>query len=198
VIRKKKRKKKRKLKIKSLKTNERIVMKEDEEEEAVISNGMNDDDDTNNINNSSTEFDNNRIGDGDDNSNLNQIKQVWGTWEELVLTCAVKRHAFSDWDSVAKEVQARSRSSLIVSAVNCRLKYQDLKRRFQDSVDVGDENTEAAANEEDEVGEISWLEQLRSLHMAELRREVQRCDDSILYGEVSISPPLDLSFSFLF
>jgi hypothetical protein len=186
VIRKKKREKKSKLKIKSLKTNERIVMKEDEEEEAVISNGMNDDDDTNNINNSSTEFDNNRIGDGDDNSNLNQIKQVWGTWEELVLTCAVKRHAFSDWDSVAKEVQARSRSSLIVSAVNCRLKYQDLKRRFQDSVDVGDENTEAAANEEDEVGEISWLEQLRSLHMAELRREVQRCDDSILSLQLKV------------
>ncbi|KAG7566349.1 Bromodomain [Arabidopsis suecica] len=162
-------------------------MKEEEEEEAVISNGMNDDDDTNNIN-SSSEFDNNRIGDGDgdDNCNLNQIKQVWGTWDELVLTCAVKRHAFSDWDSVAKEVQARSRSSLIVSAVNCRLKYQDLKRRFQDSVDVGEDNTEAAAAEEDEVGEIPWLEQLRSLRVAELRREVQRCDDSILSLQLKV------------
>ncbi|CAH8269244.1 unnamed protein product [Arabidopsis lyrata] len=161
-------------------------MKE-EEEEAVISNGMNDDDDTNNIN-SSSEFDNNRIGDGDgdDNCNLNQIKQVWGTWDELVLTCAVKRHAFSDWDSVAKEVQARSRSSLIVSAVNCRLKYQDLKRRFQDSVDVGEENSEAATAEEDEVGEIPWLEQLRSLRVAELRREVQRCDDSILSLQLKV------------
>ncbi|CAL9245687.1 unnamed protein product [Arabidopsis halleri] len=163
------------------------MKEEEEEEEAVISNGMNDDDDTNNIN-SSSEFDNNRIGDGDgdDNCNLNQIKQVWGTWDELVLTCAVKRHAFSDWDSVAKEVQARSRSSLIVSAVNCRLKYQDLKRRFQDSVDVGEENTEAAAAEEHEVGEIRWLEQLRSLRVAELRREVQRCDDSILSLQLKV------------
>lgn len=177
-------------------------MKEEEgQEDTVISNGMNDDDDTNNIN-SCSEFDNNRIGDGDgdDNCNLNQISQVWGTWEELVLTCAVKRHAFTDWDSVAKEVQTRSRSSLIVSAVNCRLKYQDLKRRFQYSVDGGEGNSQAAVAvaEEDEIGEIPWLEQLRSLRVAELRRDVQRCDDSILYGEVSISPPLDLSFYFYF
>lgn len=177
------------------------MKEEEEQEDTVISNGMNDDDDTNNIN-SCSEFDNNRIGDGDgdDNSNLNQISQVWGTWEELVLTCAVKRHAFTDWDSVAKEVQTRSRSSLIVSAVNCRLKYQDLKRRFQYSVDGGEGNSQAAvaAAEDDEVGEIPWLEQLRSLRVAELRRDVQRCDDSILYGDVSISPPLDLSFYFYF
>lgn len=158
----------------------------EEEEEAVITNGMNDDN-TCTIN-SCGDFDNNRIG--EDNCNINQIK-VWGTWEELVLTYAVKRHAFTDWDSIAKEVQLRSRSSLIASAVNCRLKYEDLKRRFQDSVDGGKGNSEEAM--EDEVGEVPWLEQLRSLHVAELRREVQRCDDSILYGRVSISPPLDLS-----
>ncbi|XP_010469232.1 PREDICTED: bromodomain-containing protein bet-1-like isoform X1 [Camelina sativa] len=150
---------------------------------------MNDDDDTNNIN-SCSGFDNNRIGDGDDNCNINQISQVWGTWEELVLTCAVKRHAFTDWDSVAKDVQSRSRNSLIASAINCRLRYQDLKRRFEDSVDGGEGNREAAvvaaAAEDDEVGEIPWLDQLRSLHVAELRREVQRRDDSILSLQLKV------------
>ncbi|KAH0884514.1 hypothetical protein HID58_060610 [Brassica napus] len=125
------------------------------------------------------------------------ISQVWGTWEELLLTCAVKRHGSKDWDSVAKEVG--SRSSLDASGTSCRLKYQDLKRRFQDSVDDdGRGNNEAVAeDEEDTDGEIPWLEQLRSLRVAELRRDVQRCDESILYGvrRISISPPLDLSVS---
>ncbi|ESQ44076.1 hypothetical protein EUTSA_v10005835mg [Eutrema salsugineum] len=153
-----------------------------EEEEAVTSNGMNDDDDIYSRGDSG----NNRIG--DDNCNLNQISQVWGTWEELVLTCAVKRHGDTDWDSVAKEVG--SRSSLNASAPNCRLKYQDLKRRFQDPVDGGgdddgEKNSEAAA-EDDRDGEIPWLEQLRSLRVAELRREVQRCDDSILSLQLKV------------
>ena len=139
-----------------------------EEDIAVTSNGgMNDDDYTNNNNiYSCSGSDNNRNGDA------NQISQVWGTWEELLLTCAVKRHGSEDWDSVAKEVL--SRSSLNASAHDCRLKYQDLKRRF-------DDDREAAEEEEDRDGEI--VEKLRSLRVAELRREVQRCDESILYGE---------------
>ncbi|KAL1196607.1 hypothetical protein V5N11_031071 [Cardamine amara subsp. amara] len=148
-------------------------MKDEEEAKAAISNGMNDDDNTSN-----SEFDNNCIGDGEDDCNINQIK-AWGTWEELVLTYAVKRHAFTDWDSVAKEVQLRSRSSLAASAVNCRLKYEDLKRRFQDSVDGGEGG-------KSEVGEISWLEKLRCLRVAELRQEVQRCDDSILSLQLKV------------
>ena len=115
---------------------------------------------------------NNRNGDG--NGNQYQISQVWGTWEELLLTCAVKRHGSKDWDSVAKEVV--SRSSLDASAPSCRLKYQDLKRRFRDSVD--DDGGRGNSD-----GEIPWLEQLRSLRVAELRRDAQRCDESILYGE---------------
>ncbi|CAH2063445.1 unnamed protein product [Thlaspi arvense] len=150
------------------------------EEEAVTSNAMNDDDTTNIY--SCSDSDNNRIG--DDNCNLNQISQVWGTWEELLLTCAVKRHGDSDWDSVAKEVG--SRSSLDASASNCRLRYQDLKRRFQDSVDDDGENNTEAAVEEDRDGEIPWLEKLRSLRVAELRREVQRCDDSILSLQLKV------------
>ncbi|KAF3558953.1 hypothetical protein F2Q69_00014579 [Brassica cretica] len=153
------------------------------------------DDYTTNIH-SCSDSDNKRNGDGNGNGNGNQyqISQVWGTWEELLLTCAVKRHGSKDWDSVAKEVG--SRSSLDASGTSCRLKYQDLKRRFQDSVDDdGRGNNEAVAeDEEDTDGEIPWLEQLRSLRVAELRRDVQRCDESILYGvrRISISPPLDL------
>ncbi|CAH8390708.1 unnamed protein product [Eruca vesicaria subsp. sativa] len=143
-------------------------------EEGVTSNDMNNDHTTNIY--SSTDCGKNRNGDG--NGNFNQISEAWGTWEELLLTCAVKRHGSKDWDAVAKEVV--SRSSLKASAPSCRLKYQDLKRRFQDSVhDDGRGNNEAVAEEE----EIPWLEQLRSLRVAELRRDVQRCDESILYGE---------------
>ncbi|KAJ4905347.1 DNA-binding bromodomain-containing protein [Raphanus sativus] len=152
------------------------------EGDAVTSNGMNDDDYTTNIP-SCSGSDKNRNGDG--NGNLNQISQVWGTWEELLLTCAVKRHGSKDWDSVAKEVV--SRSSLNASAPSCRLKYQDLKRRFQDSVDDDDDgrgNNGAVA--EDIDGEIPWLEQLRSLRMAELRRDVQRCDESILSLQLKV------------
>ncbi|KAH0928261.1 hypothetical protein HID58_013988 [Brassica napus] len=118
---------------------------------------------------------NNRNGDG--NGNQYQISQVWGTWEELLLTCAVNRHGSKDWDSVAKEVV--SRSSLDASAPSCRLKYQDLKRRFRDSVDDDD----GRGNSD---GEIPWLEQLRSLRVAELRRDVQRCDESILSLQLKV------------
>ncbi|CAA7021607.1 unnamed protein product [Microthlaspi erraticum] len=149
------------------------MMKEDE---AVTSNAMNDDD-TTNIYSCSGGSDNNRIG--DDNYHHNKISQVWGTWEELVLTCAVERHGDTDWDSIAKEVG--SRSSLSASAPNCRLKYQDLKRRFQDS---GGGDGEGDGNSE--VGEITWLEELRSIRVAELRREVQRCDDSILSLQLKV------------
>lgn len=130
----------------------------------VTSNGTNDDDYTNNNINSCSGSDNNRNGDA------NQISQVWGTWEELLLTCAVKRHGSKDWDSVAKEVG--SRSSLDASAHDCSLKYQDLRRRFDD---------DGKGNTDDRDGEI--VERLRSLRVAELRREVQRRDESILYGE---------------
>ncbi|KAJ0246608.1 hypothetical protein HA466_0171190 [Hirschfeldia incana] len=148
-------------------------MMRDEEDIAVTSIGMNDDDYTNNNNNnninSCSGSDNNRNGDA------NQISQVWGTWEELLLTCAVKRHGSKDWDSVAKEVG--SRSSLNASARDCSLKYGDLKRRFDD-----DDDGEGDTDERD--GEI--VEQLRSLRVAELRREVQRRDESILSLQLKV------------
>lgn len=119
----------------------------------------------------------------DDNNSKKSQAQAWGTWEELLLACAVKRHGFGDWDSVATEVRSRSSLSphLLASANDCRHKYRDLKRRFQEQA-----KTDAAATveeEEERVGNnIPWLEQLRNLRVAELRREVERYDCSILYG----------------
>lgn len=126
--------------------------------------------------------------DEDDNTNLKS--QAWGTWEELLLACAVKRHGFRDWDSVATEVRSRtSNAAVFVSANICKQKYRDLKLRFQES------QTDAAAEEEERIGNnIPWLEQLRSLRVAELRREVQRYDVSILYGNEE-SKSLSLSLN---
>ncbi|XP_010506369.1 PREDICTED: uncharacterized protein DDB_G0283697 [Camelina sativa] len=130
--------------------------------------------------------------DDENNKNTNkkrQTQQAWGTWEELLLACAVKRHGFGDWDSVATEVRSRSSLSDLVSANNCKHKYRDLKRRFHEK-----EQTDAAATAEEEDGKdekvgnnnISWLEQLRNLRIAELRREVKRYDVSILSLQLKV------------
>ncbi|KAF2569572.1 hypothetical protein F2Q68_00023913 [Brassica cretica] len=122
----------------------------------------------------------------DDNNNTN-LKQhegrAWGTCEELLLACAVKRHGFCDWDSVAAEVRTRtSLSAVFLSADDCRQKYRDLQRRFKESAD--DDNDAA---EEEGGNDIPWLEELRSLRVAELRREVEQYDVSILYVNENLS-----------
>ncbi|CAH2058020.1 unnamed protein product [Thlaspi arvense] len=155
-------------------------------EEEAGSYSMNDD--TNNIINNdyicSDDFNNRNIGEEDDNTNPKHNSQAWGTWEELLLACAVKRHGFADWDSVASEVRSRSSiSGFLASANNCRQKYRDLKRRFQES--SGGES-DAAETVAEDGGKIPWLEQLRSLRMAELRREVQQYDVSILSLQLKV------------
>ncbi|CAN8318428.1 unnamed protein product [Cochlearia groenlandica] len=124
------------------------------------------------------------------NTNLNLDNQAWATWEELLLACAVKRHGFADWDSVATEVQSRSSiSGFLTSANICKQKYRDLKRRFHKS-DGGESDAAAAAEkengEEERISNISWLEELRKLRVAELRREVQQYDDSILSLQMKV------------
>lgn len=141
-------------------------------EEAEASYSMNDDNDYICSN------DDHNIRDQDDNNNNTKPKhesQAWGTWEELLLACAVKRHGFCDWDSVASEVRTRTSTSspVFISPDSCRLKYRDLNRRFKEPT---------AAEEEEGGNDIPWLEELRSLRVAELRREVQEYDVSILYG----------------
>ncbi|KAJ0258533.1 hypothetical protein HA466_0073040 [Hirschfeldia incana] len=143
------------------------MTKKVEQEEEAASYSMNDDDylcsnDHNNI---------------DNNTNLKHERRAWGTWEELLLACAVKRHGICDWDSVATEV--RTRTSLFISADNCRQKYRDLQRRFKESTTAD----EAATAAEDD---IPWLEELRSLRVAELRREVEQYDVSILSLQLKV------------
>lgn len=117
--------------------------------------------------------------DRENNQNQNN-NQVWGTWEELLLAFAVNRHGFKDWDTVAMEVQSRA-TRLLATARHCEQKFHDLSRRFADQCNDGltppQQDAEAAGDNSDHV---PWLDELRKLRVAELRREVQRRDDSIL------------------
>ncbi|XP_042512991.1 nuclear receptor corepressor 2-like [Macadamia integrifolia] len=115
------------------------------------------------------------------------VKESWGTWEELLLACAVNRHGTNSWDSVAMEIQNRTTSSLhLLTPQNCKQKYHDLKGRFitkDDETLVGDDESEHL---DDKIDEIPWLEELRKLRVAELRREVQRYDVSIVSLQLKV------------
>lgn len=100
--------------------------------------------------------------------------EIWGTWEELLLACAVNRHGTLSWDSVSAEVRSRSPYAHLLTADNCRHRYRLLKRRFSSAGDGID-----GVDEEEPAVEIPWLDELRKLRVAELRREVQRYDVSI-------------------
>ncbi|XP_058723112.1 uncharacterized protein LOC131594933 [Vicia villosa] len=122
------------------------------------------------------------------NKNLNQDHQqqhhAWGTWEELLLACAVNRHGFKDWDTVAMEVQSRTnRPTLLATAHHCEQKFHDLSRRFTDDVPPPQQNGDAAAVDSDHV---PWLHKLRKQRVAELRRDVQRSDVSILSLQLQV------------
>jgi hypothetical protein len=108
--------------------------------------------------------------------------EIWGTLEELLLACAVTRHGTASWDSVATEVQTRSPLAARpgLTPHSCRLRFRHLHRRF---------STAGSGGEEDEVEEDpaastaeGWVDELRRLRVAELRRDVERCDLSIGYG----------------
>ncbi|XP_042481456.1 shootin-1-like [Macadamia integrifolia] len=114
------------------------------------------------------------------------VMEPWGTWEELLLACAVNRHGTNSWDSVAMEIQNRNTSLRLLTPQNCKLKYHDLKRRFMakdDKTVVGEDKSESP---DDKDGEIPWLEDLRKLRVAELRREVQRYDVSIVSLQLKV------------
>ncbi|XP_047069939.1 nucleolar and coiled-body phosphoprotein 1-like [Lolium rigidum] len=98
--------------------------------------------------------------------------EIWGTLEELLLACAVRRHGTASWESVATAVQSRTRPSAAarLSPNSCRLRYRLLHRRFAGGDDE-DAEPDAAAD--------AWVEELRKLRVAELRREVERYDLSI-------------------
>ena len=105
-------------------------------------------------------------------------KQIWGTWEELLLACAVHRYGSNSWGSVAMELQKRTSTlqHLSLTPLSCQQKFQDLRRRFAES-DVGGDDAKTTNNNS---AAVPWLDELRKLRVAELRREVQQYDISIV------------------
>ncbi|KAI4975030.1 hypothetical protein ZWY2020_048637 [Hordeum vulgare] len=102
--------------------------------------------------------------------------EIWGTLEELLLACAVSRHGTASWESVASEVQSRSPSAAArLTPTSCRLHFRLLHRRFAAGAgeDGGGEPDPSAAVYD------AWVDELRKLRVAELRREVERYDLSI-------------------
>lgn len=106
------------------------------------------------------------------------LDHPWSTWEELLLACAVNRHGTKSWDFVAMEVQSRVSSPLLLNAHNCRQKYHDLERRFMtvDPQSNGGDHTSTTHEEKT----VLWVQQLTKLRVAELKRDVQRSDLSIV------------------
>jgi len=96
--------------------------------------------------------------------------EAWGTLEELLLACAGNLHGTNSWDSIADELQKRTKKPF--SSLHCKHKYFDLKRRFSGAGDV---------DADDDDGELlRMVEELRKLRVEELKREVQRHDVSIV------------------
>jgi hypothetical protein len=125
----------------------------------------------------------------------NQNQQTWGTWEELLLASAVKRHGFKNWDSVSLEIQTKTSLPLVLTTPeNCQQKYHDLNHRFNTNNKLhhhtrkppdfqeqhNNINTADNSNTTNKHVNIPWLEELRQLRVAELKQEVQRYDVSIL------------------
>ena len=97
--------------------------------------------------------------------------QNWTTVEELILASAVRRHGLNDWDAVAAELQTRlTDPNLTVTALDCRHRFRDLRRRFGG----GDGDGEGDGDP------VPWLDQLRKVRLAELYADVERSDGIIL------------------
>ncbi|KAL9371763.1 hypothetical protein Peur_036903 [Populus x canadensis] len=131
----------------------------------------------------------------------NQNQQTWGTWEELLLASAVKRHGFKNWDSVSLEIQTKTSLPLVLTTPeNCQQKYHDLNHRFNTNnklhhptrkpPDFQEQheniNTAGNSNTTNKLVNIPWLEELRQLRVAELKQEVQRYDVSILTLQLKV------------
>ncbi|CAK9168675.1 unnamed protein product [Ilex paraguariensis] len=112
-----------------------------------------------------------------------QPEAKWGTWEELLLACAVNRYGTDSWDSVAVEVQKRSSTSSTLNRLltpsNCKRKYHDLKRRYTTPTDPNGDDFEDGDDKRTQT--IPWLDELRKLRVAELKLELERYDLSIVY-----------------
>lgn len=90
------------------------------------------------------------------NNNQSQSQSLWTTWEELLLSCAVNRYGLSDWSTVATVLQSRVHHNLFTPQI-CAHKFHDLKTRF------------SGAGDGENVGDVPWLDELRSLRIKELK-----------------------------
>ncbi|GAB4831276.1 hypothetical protein Ancab_005289 [Ancistrocladus abbreviatus] len=86
-------------------------------------------------------------------------RKRWGTWEELILGGAVLRHGTNDWDAVSSELQTRSIHPFLFTPQVCKAKYKDLQQRYS--------------------GSTAWFEELRKRRVAELKRALEKSEDSI-------------------
>ncbi|OEL16961.1 hypothetical protein BAE44_0022022 [Dichanthelium oligosanthes] len=107
--------------------------------------------------------------------------EIWGTLEELLLACAVTRHGTASWDSVAMEVQTRSPLAARpgLTPHSCRLRFRHLHRRFSTAGSSGGDEEDEVEEDPDASTAEGWVDELRRLRVAELRRDVERCDLSI-------------------
>lgn len=104
----------------------------------------------------------------------------WGTWEELLLACAVKKHGTDQWTLVSAELQSRSCSlsapPSCFTPEACRSEYYAIKDRYsRDHYRRGDL-----------ADDMPWFEELRKLRVAELRREVEHYNSSIGSLEIKL------------
>ncbi|XP_065879977.1 uncharacterized protein [Euphorbia lathyris] len=83
----------------------------------------------------------------------------WGTWEELLLSGAVLRYGTRDWDLVSAELRTRTVCPFNFTPEVCKAKYEDLQQRYP--------------------GCKVLFEELRKQRMAELRRALEKSEDSI-------------------
>ncbi|XAR68582.1 hypothetical protein NMG60_11003760 [Bertholletia excelsa] len=110
----------------------------------------------------------------------------WGTWEELLLACAVHRYGTKCWDSVAVEIQKRSPTTglhHLLTPQHCEQKYHDLKRRYTPQNDPVSAPDHA---DDDKADSVPWLDELKKLRVAELKRELQRYDLSIVALQLKV------------
>ncbi|KAI3740775.1 hypothetical protein L2E82_31248 [Cichorium intybus] len=87
------------------------------------------------------------------------VRKVWGTWEELILGGAVLRHGTGDWDVVSSELRTRTVYPYYFTPEACRARYEDLQQRFN--------------------GCKFWYDELRERRVAELKRQLQKSQESI-------------------
>ncbi|XP_021726375.1 uncharacterized protein LOC110693556 [Chenopodium quinoa] len=86
-------------------------------------------------------------------------KVRWGTWEELILGGAVLRHGSHNWDAVASELQTRSLYPYFFTPRVCKAKFKVLQECYSDC--------------------SAWFEELRKKRVNELRRELEKSEESI-------------------